>query len=71
MGVDEIEFHPFYHQNMGPFQDVWLFQNNFSAQIQPPPLVKSHFENTIRNPFFDNFREWRYHLIMKTIVGGG
>ena len=40
MGVDGIEFQPGYHQNVGPYQEVWF------------DLVKSYFENTIGNPFF-------------------
>ena len=26
MGIDGIEFHPRYQQNLGTFQEVWLFQ---------------------------------------------
>ena len=63
MSIDAVEFHPGYHQNLGTFK-------NFLSQIIPPPLVKSHFENTIGNPFFENFREWRYHLLMNTIKCG-
>ena len=45
-----------------------FFRTFLAAQIQPP-LVKSHFENTMEINLF-NLREWRYHLVMKTIVGG-
>ena len=54
MGIDGIEFHPCYQQNLGTFREVWFFQNFFSAQIMPP-LVKSHFENTMGNLFFSFF----------------
>ena len=50
MGIDGIEFHPGYYQNLGTFQEVWLFQI-FLFQISTP-LVQSHFENTIGNPLF-------------------
>ena len=51
MGIDGIEFHPRYQQNLGTFQEVWLFQKFFLAQKKPPP-AKSLFENTMGNPFF-------------------
>ena len=34
------------------------------------PAVKSLFETTIENQLFENTRQLRYHLVMKTIVGG-
>ena len=53
MGIDEIEFHNSYHQNLGTFQAAWLFHNFLLAKILPThPLVKSHLTNTIGNPFF-------------------
>ena len=55
MGIDGIEFHPDYHQNLGTIQKIWLFEIFFVSNQHP--LVKSHFENTIGNPFFENFRE--------------
>ena len=48
MGIDGIEFHPGYHQNLGTFQEVWLFQN-FLSQISPPwtnHFLKIHFLKT-------------------------
>ena len=36
MGIDGIEFHPCYQQNLGTFREVWFFQNFYSAQIMPP-----------------------------------
>ena len=35
MGIDGIEFHLGYHQNLDTFQKVWLFQN-FLSQISYP-----------------------------------
>ena len=29
MGIDGIKFQPGYHQNLGTFQEIWLFQNLF------------------------------------------
>ena len=52
MDIDGIEFYPRYQQNLGTFPEVWLFHNFFLAQKVAPPLVKSHFENTMGNPFF-------------------
>ena len=37
MGIDGIEFHPRYQQDLGTFQEVWLFQKFVSAQKKPPP----------------------------------
>ena len=37
MGIDGIEFHPRYQQNLGTFLEVWPFQNFFPAQKVPPP----------------------------------
>ena len=37
MGIDGIEFHPRYQQNLGTFQEVWLFQKFFSTQKKPHP----------------------------------
>ena len=51
MGIDGIEFHPRYQQNLSTFQEVWLFQNFCLAQKKPPP-AKSLFENTMGNQFF-------------------
>ena len=35
MGIDGIEFHPRYQQNLGTFQEVWLFQKKCLAQKNP------------------------------------
>ena len=51
MGIDGIEFHPRYQQNLGTFKEFWLFQNFFRLKKSPTP-AKSLFENTMRNPFF-------------------
>ena len=51
MGIDGIEFHKSYHQNLGTFQEASLFQNFFGIKFCLP-LVKSHFKNTIENHFF-------------------
>ena len=40
-----------YHLNLGKFWNVWPFQSFFSLKKSDPTLVKSHFENTITNPF--------------------
>ena len=69
MGIDGLEFHKTYHQNLGTFQEACLFKIFFLLKFCPPPLLKSHFKNTIGNPF-SYFREWRYHLVMQKIVGG-
>ena len=45
------------HQNLGIFWGVWLFQKFFCQQMYPTP-VKSLFENTMGNPFFDFFKYW-------------
>ena len=52
MGIYGIEFHLGYNQNLGTFQEVCFFRNFLLSQISPPPMVKSHFENKIGNPFF-------------------
>ena len=43
MGIDGIEFHPGYHQNLGTFQEVWLFQKKNCLKLAPPcqiPFLK-------------------------------
>ena len=52
MGIDGIEFHTSYHQNLGTFQEVWLFQIFLVSNFTPHPLVQPHLQNTIGNPFF-------------------
>ena len=52
MGIDGIEFHPCYHQNLGTFQEVWAFPEQFFGSNLAPPLVKTHVENTIKKSFF-------------------
>ena len=37
MGIDGIEFHPRYQQNLDTFQEVWVFQKKFLARKKPPP----------------------------------
>ena len=50
MSIDGIEFHPGYHQNLGTFQEVWLFQNFFCLQLAPPGQIT--FEKYNRKLFF-------------------
>ena len=58
MGIDGIEFHPDYHQNLGTIQEVWLFQ---IFCLKSPPTG---------NPFFETLGSGEYHQVMNTIVPG-
>ena len=46
-----------YHPNLGMFWIVWLFQEKILQKMYPTP-VKSLFENTMGNQFFDFFKYW-------------
>ena len=46
-----------YHPNLGIFWGVWLFKKFFCQKIYPTP-IKSLFENTMGNQFFDFFKYW-------------
>ena len=69
MGIDGIEFHPGYHQNLGTFQEVWLLRIFFGIKNCPPP-VKSLFETTMAFHFFKRpFLVETLHNVFEINVG--
>ena len=52
MGIGGIEFHTSYHQSLGKFQEVWLFQIIFGCKFSPPPWSNHILKNTIENHIF-------------------
>ena len=48
LGFDEIKFLPRYHQNLGIFWGVWLFQKK-NCHKKCPPTAKSMLKNKMEN----------------------
>ena len=57
MGIDEIEFHPGYHQNLITFQEVWLFQTFFVSNYPFPPGQITFFFKYNRKSIFSPSNE--------------
>ena len=70
MGIDGIEFHPGYHQNLGTFQELWIFRMLLLSQISPPPLGQITYKKILYEIHFWNTSGTGGILVMNTIVSG-
>ena len=67
-GINGIEFHKKLPPKLRHIPGGWAYLEFVWLKFGPPGPIT--FQKYNRKSFFLNFTKWRYHLVMKTIVGG-